>query len=427
MQRGLLAVAALFASCAAVYWPHVLAAGLPFAAQFSYFAASCAVLCMALGLVLAARPRVIEGAFGGLDRMYQLHKWLGVAALVLFVAHFLTVPGGAGDGAAPGAPGGADADEEGLPIDLFGQLAMIGFLALIIVTLNRRIAYHRWFATHQLMGLVFLVAAVHVALVLLDGADIRLASPPGLMLAGLLLTGLAAYVYRQLWYGRHRRPFDVVAVNRLERATEVVLRPRAGRLHFEPGQFAFLTIDAAGFREAHPFTIASGANEDRLRVTMKVLGDYTRRVHHDLAPGAAVEVEGPYGRFTPLRGPARQVWVAGGIGITPFLSVLRTLAGPAPGKTVRLYYCVRTAGEALFLGELETLAAGLDGVTVTLVASDGGPRLTAARIAADLEGGPGAWSCWLCGPKPMVAGLTADLVRCGVPAGGIHAEEFELR
>ena len=80
-----------------------------------------------------------------------------------------------------------------------------------------------------------------------------------------------------------------------------------------------------------------------------------------------------------------------------------------------------------FLGELETLAASLDGVTVTLVASDGGPRLTAGRIMADLDGGPGAWNCWLCGPKPLVTSLSADLVRCSMPAGGIHTEEFELR
>ena len=225
MRRGTWAVAALFAALAAVYWPHVIAAGLPFAAQFSYFVASCAVLCMALGLVLAARPRVLEEAFGGLDRMYRLHKWLGVAALVLFVVHFLTVPGGPEDGAAPGAPGGAGADEEGLPIDLFGQLAMVGFLALIIITLNRKIAYHRWFATHQLMGLVFLLAAVHVALVLLDGEAIAVASPPGAVLAGLLFAGLAAYVWRQLGYRRHRHPYRLVGVRRLDRATEVVLRP----------------------------------------------------------------------------------------------------------------------------------------------------------------------------------------------------------
>ena len=81
-------------------------------------------------------------------------------------------------------------------------------------------------------------------------------------------------------------------VNRLERATEVVLWPKDKMFGFEPGQFAFITIDADGFREAHPFTISSGAGEDRLRFTMKVLGDYTRRIRDGLTAGAEVAVEG---------------------------------------------------------------------------------------------------------------------------------------
>ena len=63
-------------------------------------------------------------------------------------------------------------------------------------------------------------------------------------------------------------------MNRLERATEMVLHPKRAMFAFEAGQFAFVTIDADGFREAHPFTISSGAREPQLRFTMKVLGDY---------------------------------------------------------------------------------------------------------------------------------------------------------
>ena len=84
----------MFATYAALYWHHTIAAAMPFDARFSYFVASCSAICMALGLLLSARPRAIETAFGGLDRMYRLHKYLGVAALLLFIAHFATVPGG---------------------------------------------------------------------------------------------------------------------------------------------------------------------------------------------------------------------------------------------------------------------------------------------------------------------------------------------
>ena len=94
VRKGMWAVAVSFAAYAALYWHHVIAAGLPLDAQFSYFAGSCSVICMVLGMLLSTRPRAVETSFGGLDRMYRLHKHLGVAAMLLFMAHFATVPGG---------------------------------------------------------------------------------------------------------------------------------------------------------------------------------------------------------------------------------------------------------------------------------------------------------------------------------------------
>lgn len=438
-------VAAPFAAYAALYWPHVIAAGMPLAGQFSYFMGSCAVICMSLGLVLSARPRAVERWFGGLDRMYQVHKYLGVAMLLLVFAHFLTIPGGgppeeppaapvaAAEApaptapSAPAAPPAPPAAEFELPIDTVGRVALAGFVLLLILTLNRKVPYHRWYSTHRLMGLFFAVAALHVFLVLYDGEELALGSPPGAALAVLLLAGLAAYAWRQLFQaGRERRPFTVAQVNRLERATEVVLEPAGAMFRFEPGQFAFVTIDADGFREAHPFTISSGAREGRLRFTMKALGDYTRRVRESLAAGAKASIEGPYGRFNPLTGEAKQVWVAGGIGITPFLSVLRSME-PGHGKTVRLYYCVRTAAEALFLDELTAQAGAAGGVTVLPIDSEKGLRLDAETIRKELHGEHGEWGYYFCGPKPLVEAVTAGLIGHGVSERRIHTEEFEFR
>ena len=277
MRTGVWAILAVFAAYAALYWHHAVSTEMPLDVQLSYFAGSWSVVCMALALVLSARPRSGEAPFGGLDRMYRVHKYLGVAALLLFITHYATVPGGP-EGEAAGQAAGVE-EEEGLPIDLFGLIAMIGFTLLIIITLNRKIPYHRWIATHRFMGLFFIVVSVHVFLVLLEVEELALASAPGVFLALLLIAGLAAYGYKQFVHPmRRRHAFAVAAVNRLERATEVVLEPKSGMFGFEPGQFAFVTIDADGFREAHPFTISSGAGEDALRFTMKVLGDYTRRV-----------------------------------------------------------------------------------------------------------------------------------------------------
>ena len=153
LRKGQLAVAVLFGAYAALYWLHMIGESMPIDTRLSCFAGVCSVICMTLGMLPAARPQPAETAFGGLDRMYGLHKHLGIAALVLFVAHFATVPGGPDgedveSGAVPWAEGRAVAApdaravgeaEDELPIDLFGLIAMIGFVSLIIVTLNRKV------------------------------------------------------------------------------------------------------------------------------------------------------------------------------------------------------------------------------------------------------------------------------------------------
>ena len=413
LRQGEWAVVALFATYALLYWGHVIELDLPVAAQFSYFAGSCSMICMTLGMLLSARPRTVETLFGGLDRMYRLHKHLGVAALILFLAHFVTVPGE--------AEAVVTAEEEGLPIDLLGGIAMIGSTLLIVITLNRKIPYHRWLATHRFMGLFFAVAGIHVFLALYSGETIPLFSPTGVFLA-MDGVGLAECSLKVV------HPSEESSLHRAGNRSGATRwsGPKDGMFPFEPGQFAFVTIDGTGFREAHPFTISSGAHENRLRFTMKVLGDYTRRVRDALRAGADADIEGPYGRFNPLRGSEKQVWVAGGIGITPFLSVLRTMS-PGHGRTVRLYYCVRVAAEALFFDELEARAAALGGVTVARFDSATGARIDASAIRNDLGGGLAGWSYYLCGPKPMVNAVSEGLKTHGVPPRRIHNEEFELR
>ena len=466
-RKGVWAIFLVFAAYAALYFNHVIAAGMPLVAQLSYFVGSSAAICMAIGVILAARPRVSEMSFGGLDKMYTVHKYLGVAALLLFLTHFATVPGGedeeaasavahsvavstvtaenepAADAsaesataqtapavsveAAPAAPVEAAPVERAIAVDLLGVIAMIGIILLLFITLNRKFAYHRWYITHRLMGLFYAVVAVHIYLALEQGEAIPLFSAPSAFLLLVVLIGLVAYIYKQFFYRKiEKHRFTLAALNRLERATEVVLEPKKQMFPFEAGQFAFISINAAGFKEPHPFTISSGAKEDRLRFTIKALGDYTRRVQQELTTGGDVDIEGPYGKFNPLNGRDKQVWVAGGIGITPFLSAMRSME-PGHGKTILFYYCVRTADEALFYDELKERAAQVGGVTISRLDSDKGERIDAIAIKADIGGNMRDWEFYFCGPKPMTAAVCEGLSNLGVSKRRFHKEEFEFR
>jgi len=159
-------------------------------------------------------------------------------------------------------------------------------------------------------------------------------------------------LFGRLLIRRHR--YRVEGVNRLAQdAVEIVLAWEGDRLRFQPGQFVFVRFAELG-GEAHSFSITSAPDEAALRLVVKALRDHTR-VLMDLPPGGSAELEGPYGTFSHLAlANSRQVWIAGGIGITPFLSMARSLDGT--GQEIDLYYCTEASDQAYFLKELFQVA-----------------------------------------------------------------------
>ena len=118
---------------------------------------------------------------------------------------------------------------------------------------------------------------------------------------------------------------SVKAIN--DRVVAIEMAPRGRAMRFSPGQFVFVQFFQRGIStEAHPFSVSSTPEDGRLRIVVKALGDYTSRLPA-LRRGAVARIEGPFGKFSHHNCPNRkQVWIAGGIGITPFLSMAGTLA-----------------------------------------------------------------------------------------------------
>ncbi|MFC6022558.1 ferric reductase-like transmembrane domain-containing protein [Plantactinospora solaniradicis] len=384
------------------------------------FAASAAVLLFAVALVLATRARWIEPFFGGLDRMYRVHRRAAVAGFLLLVAHVTVVPW------LLDSPGGTPS----------GLIAFVGIVVLVLLSIGPRlpllrnlitVSYRSWRHSHKLIGLFFAFGFAHALLV--DQVVETTVVPFALLLAAYVV-GIVAYLYTVLLarFVRPRYRYVIDDVRRLNPTTlEVSLRPRkARRLVFTSGQFVFVKIRRSGLREPHPFTVSSSPSEDRLRLTIKAVGDYTARLHAHAEAGCRATVEGSYGMLDYRRAGRRQIWIAGGIGITPFLSWLREMERPDE-RRIDLYYTVRQPAEALFQDEMRAAAVRNPGLRVHLNVSAETGSLTVDRIVADQAADLADADVFMCGPVPMVKAFERGFRRRGLPSARIHFEEFSFR
>ena len=378
-----------------------------------------AFLLMTCSVILATRLDIFEEMFGGLDRMYQVHRMAGTFTAVFALVHFFSIP--------KELPPGVDAVlNSTFPSAQIGMASMVLLVIGLFVALNRKISYSRWRSPHKVMALVYILVIGHFMNA--PGIFFEQFSASGILLIIAALVGVVALIYTM--FGMNKRTatrFTIEAVNSMERATEVVLKPVGDMLKFKPGQFAFVEIQGKDWSEPHPFTISSAPGEDRLRFTMKVLGDWTRKVREELTPGGDVVVRGPYGRFDASKTASKkQVWIAGGIGLTPFLSKLRAM-DEEDDRDIHFAYAARNKEEAIFLDELQAIAADRSNITLYPLFSDEGDF---ARIDVAKERLPGEltdYEYFICGPKPMVDGLMKNLKTEGVKRKAIHVEAFEFR
>ena len=377
-----------------------------------------AFLLMSCSVILSTRLEIFEDMFGGLDRMYQVHRVAGVFAAVTALVHFFGVP--------KELPADADPIANALvPSAPMGMLAMVFLVIGLFIALNRKIQYSRWRPTHKAMALVYILVIGHFMTA--PGIFFERFSASGFLLILTAIVGIVSLVYSV--FGMNKRTalrFTIEAVNSLERATEIVLKPEGKMLDFKPGQFAFVEVQGKEWNEPHPFTISSSPNEDRLRFTVKVLGDWTRKVREELQPGGEVLIRGPYGRFNASNAGKKQIWLAGGIGLTPFLSKMRSMQ-KGDDRQIYLVYAAREERDAIFLEELKELSVEHGNVTLVPLFSDEGNFVRVDKMKEKLPEPLNTYEYFMCGPKPMVEGLASGLKKEGVKREKIHTEAFEFR
>jgi predicted ferric reductase len=288
-----------------------------------------------------------------------------------------------------------------------------------------RISHERWLTGHRLTGLLVAAAVVHGLLV-----DPVLKVSVPLKAAYLIVGGLgiAAYVYREL-FARFVVPVHDYTVADVQRPNEmtvdVFLRPVGRPLSFEPGQFVFLAFGGVDGWQRHPFSVASAPTEERLEVSVRAVGDYTRDLCDKLKPGTPAKAAGPFGGFDYRGGGKRQIWVAGGIGVTPFMSWIRAMDENFD-RDVDFFYSVAKESDALYLDEISIAAAAHPTMRPHLIDSSRDGYLTAERAAFGIANEADVW-VYMCGPPTMMTALARGFRKLGIPAGQIRWEQFNVR
>jgi len=392
---------------------------------------------MSVAMVLAVRPAWLEPRLHGLDKMYRLHKWLGISGLILSVAHWLfsqgpkwLVQAGLLEKPARG-PRPAQTveifrffqEQRGLA-EQVGEIAFYAAAALIAIALIKRFPYRLFSTTHRWLAVVYLALVVHS--VVLTSFPYW-TQPLGILMGILMLAGTLAVLislFRRIGIKR-KATGEIAAVDYLEgvkvNAINIQLLDRwPGH---EPGQFAFITFDE---REgAHPFTIASAwVGDGRLQFLIKALGDYTRTLASTLKPGDPVMVEGPYGRFQFEGTSRRQIWIGAGIGVSPFVARLKALAAQPDGRVVDFFHATGEVDEeALQRLEADARTAG---VRLHVLVSPRDGRLTGERLRTLLPDW-GQAEVWFCGPSAFGKAICQDLLSHGLPGPWFHQELFEMR
>ena len=385
---------------------------------------------MGLQFGLTARFRFVTQPWGE-DVIYHFHRQLSLVAVALVLAHpailFAVRP------------------ERMVTLNIitaswrskYANLSAYALLLIVVTSLWRarlRIPYEVWHASHLLLA----AAAILTGLLHVIGWSFYLQAP----LKSALWTGLVLFWIALLLYARVvrpllllRRPYRVAAVQP-ERGDSVTLRLRPdghGGMRFAPGQFAWLSAATPLRITGHPFSFASSAapGDGQVELTIRNLGDFTGRAGQ-IPVGRRVWLDGPYGAFTPGDAARLLVLIAGGIGITPMMSMLRTLADQGDRRPVTLLYGNQDWESVTFREALDDIQPRLN-LTVVHILRNAPPGwtgergvLTAAMLQRHVPAPLAAHQYFICGPEPLMDAAEAMLAGLGVPLSNYHSERYSF-
>jgi predicted ferric reductase len=233
-----------------------------------------------------------------------------------------------------------------------------------------------------------------------------------------------------------RKPYRISEVRKERGDTWTLVMQPDGHpgLRFRPGQFGWLTVYGSPFKfTAHPFSFSSSAaaTDGTVAMSIRNLGDFTSRIH-EVPVGRRVYIDGPYGAFTPGNPADMHVLIAGGVGITPMMSMINTLADQGDKRPLTLLYGSKSWEEITFREELEALQTRLNLTVVHVLENPPddwtGERgfITAEMFKHHLPPPYEEHEYFICGPGPMMDAIENALGELGVPISKYHSERYSF-
>jgi len=392
--------------------------------SFSQILALLGLILASFNLVLSTKQRFIENLFGGLDKVYEVHKTTGALAFVFILAHPLLLI------------------LEALPkLDLalvylipgqdlsysLGIFAILFFILSFLFIVFINLSYNKWIYTHRLLGVAFFLTGLHILTISSD-----VSRNPFLRYWIFLfwIVGMISFLYIVFFYRfiGPRYLYEVVKIVRKLDVLDFHLKPLERRIVFEPGQFVYLSfLNKKVGGEFHPFSLSSSPKEELVRVSAKMLGDFTLKMR-DVEEGDKVLLYGPYGKFSQKYFALNYenfVFIAGGIGVTPFSSIIRDrVLGQGSGR-IFLFYSFKNEYDAVFDNEIREIKNKLGELEYIPWNSSLKGRLTAQKVldflsGCDLE----KTLIMICGPVPMMEGLKNQFISLGISEDNIVFEKF---
>lgn len=331
-------------------------------------------------------------------------------------------------------------------ISSFGLYHYLGIAAFLLIILTitvtvyqskLRINYEHWKVIHKVGYIIIILGFVHSFFV---GSDIIARRPLFYWWVILAFFAISAFFYRYVvrsWLLRKSMYQIVKIAKETSDIRSIYFKPlNSGIFPYVPGQFAFVRFYSKRLSsEEHHFTISSSPLHNPISFTVKESGDFTSQLDK-LRVGDTARIEGPFGAFSNAGMTGPFVFIAGGIGITPLMSMVRFMKDTNQKEKTLLIYSAKTKKDLAFYNALEKLKKQARWLKVIYVLSQESHsnekhgwyhgRITAHLLQKQVSNVLSS-QFFIVGPVPMMDEVTKLLVQLGVNKRKIFTERFALK